>query len=58
MKKNIIFDLDGTLIDSMGIWDNIGRDFLKKLNVNVPDDLEEIWKQCLLKRQPFISTKF
>ena len=42
MKKNIIFDLDGTLIDSMGIWDNIGRDFLKKLNVNVPDNLEEI----------------
>jgi HAD superfamily hydrolase (TIGR01509 family) len=41
MKDNIIFDLDGTLIDSMDIWDNIGRDFLKSNGVNVPDDLEK-----------------
>lgn len=40
-QKNIIFDLDGTLINSMPIWDNIGRNFLLSKGVNPPDDLEE-----------------
>jgi len=35
----IIFDLDGTLIDSMGIWHTIDKDFLLKRGINVPDDL-------------------
>lgn len=40
-QKNIIFDLDGTLIDSMPIWNNIGRNFLLSKGVNPPEDLEE-----------------
>ena len=28
--KGVIFDLDGTLIDSMGVWRKIDEDFLKK----------------------------
>ena len=31
MFKNILFDLDGTLIDSMFIWDTIGEEYLKSL---------------------------
>lgn len=27
--KGAIFDLDGTLIDSMAVWENIGEEFLK-----------------------------
>ena len=38
----VIFDLDGTLVDSMGLWDDIDVAFLKKHNHQVPDDLEEI----------------
>ena len=28
--KGAIFDLDGTLLDSMGVWDQVDIDFLKK----------------------------
>lgn len=39
-----IFDLDGTLIDSMGVWDKIGRDFLAARGINMPDDLSRMVK--------------
>ena len=42
--RGMIFDLDGTLIDSMPAWENIGSDFLKKHGINPPDDLNEIIK--------------
>ena len=31
-----IFDLDGTLLDSTGVWDEIDRDFFAKRNMRVP----------------------
>ena len=34
-----IFDLDGTLIDSMWIWNKIDHDFLNTRKIIVPDDL-------------------
>lgn len=37
--KGAIFDLDGTLIDSMWVWEKIDHDFLKKRNLDFPDDL-------------------
>ena len=36
--KGVIFDLDGTLADSMNIWDQIDIDFLAKRGIKVPDD--------------------
>lgn len=33
-----IFDLDGTLLDSMGVWDQIDAEFLAKRGIAVPDD--------------------
>ncbi len=42
--QGMIFDLDGTLIDSMSAWQNIGSDFLKKHGINPPDDLNETIK--------------
>jgi HAD superfamily hydrolase (TIGR01509 family) len=35
--KAAIFDLDGTLIDSMGVWEKVDRDFLAKRHLPVPD---------------------
>jgi len=39
--KGVIFDLDGTLVDSMHIWKKIDIDFLAKRNIVVPDDYME-----------------
>lgn len=36
--KAAIFDLDGTLLDSMGVWDQIDMDFLSRRGFDVPDD--------------------
>lgn len=36
--KAYIFDLDGTLLDSMGLWEQIDVDFLTKRGFEVPDD--------------------
>ncbi|MCB5271956.1 MAG: HAD family phosphatase [Candidatus Cloacimonetes bacterium] len=37
--KAIIFDLDGTLIDSMGLWREVDEEFLSSRGVVVPEDL-------------------
>lgn len=36
--KAAIFDLDGTLLDSMGVWDQVDIDFLGRRGIAVPDD--------------------
>lgn len=42
--KAAIFDLDGTLIDSLGVWDKVDRTFLADRGFNGPDDLGAIIK--------------
>ena len=32
-KKGAIFDMDGTLLDSMGLWEEIDERFLKKRGI-------------------------
>ena len=39
--KAVIFDLDGTLIDSMGIWTQIDEEYLKGFGYEVPENLQE-----------------
>lgn len=39
--KGAIFDLDGTLIDSMGVWEKIDNEFLEKRNIDIPSDYIE-----------------
>lgn len=36
--KAAIFDLDGTLLDSMGVWDQVDIDFLAERGIEVPAD--------------------
>lgn len=40
--KYKIFDLDGTLLDSMAAWRNLGKDYLLQKGINPPDNLNEI----------------
>jgi len=36
--KAYIFDLDGTLFDSMGVWKQVDNDFLAKRGIAIPSD--------------------
>ena len=37
----VIFDLDGTLVDSMWVWEQIDIDFLKSKGYTPPEDLKD-----------------
>lgn len=39
-KKAVIFDLDGTLVDSMWMWKQIDIDFLSERGISYPSNLE------------------
>ena len=41
MIKGAIFDVDGTLLDSMGVWDTIGEDYLRSLGYEPRENLNE-----------------
>lgn len=41
MNQHAIFDLDGTLLDSMELWSSIGTLFLTARGITPPDDLWE-----------------
>ena len=40
-KKAVLFDLDGTLVDSMWVWRDIDIDFLSAIGQELPDDLQK-----------------
>jgi HAD superfamily hydrolase (TIGR01509 family) len=40
--KYAIFDMDGTLLDSMWAWDNLGQDYLIKKGIVPPDNLNDL----------------
>ena len=41
MIKGAIFDIDGTLLDSMPIWENAGARYLATLGIKAKPDLKE-----------------
>ena len=44
MIKGAIFDVDGTLLDSMPIWDTIANDYLLSLGIKEEKNLAETFK--------------
>ena len=39
-KKLVIFDLDGTLIDSLDMWDRVYVEIVRRTSVTAPDPAE------------------
>ena len=40
-KKAVIFDLDGTLVDSMWMWKAIDIEYLGKFGISLPSTLQK-----------------
>ena len=55
-KKVIIFDLDGTLIDSIGVWSSIDIELIKTIGDGFVDDID-IGKQRDEKLKEFSTTE-
>ena len=51
-KKYAIFDMDGTLIDSMGYWKNLGREYLAlhEVTENLDEIMERIKSMTIAER--------
>ncbi|MDQ0507945.1 beta-phosphoglucomutase-like phosphatase (HAD superfamily) [Peptoniphilus ivorii] len=41
MKKALAFDFDGTLIDSMGLWRHLGRNFIESRGLTYTDEIDQ-----------------
>ena len=50
MIKGAIFDFDGTLVDSMFIWDTFGEDYLRTLGKEPKENLTEVFKTFTLEQ--------
>ncbi len=45
-----IFDVDGTLLDSMSIWDTIGETYLRSIGYEPREDLNDTFKNMSLRQ--------
>ena len=59
-KKFAIFDMDGTLIDSMGYWQRLGREYLtgKGVTGDLTDVLERIKPMTMTESAALFSAEF
>lgn len=57
--KSIIFDMDGTLADSMVMWRSLGIDYLKSHGVDITsEDAQEMTTQSLKMSSTYMKEKF
>lgn len=47
--KGAVIDLDGTLLDSLGVWYTIDRELLGEYNITPPKDISEIVKSMTIE---------
>lgn len=47
--KGAIFDLDGTLLDSMWLWDSLAYKYLLSIGINPPKDLDKQLEELTLR---------
>lgn len=48
--KGVIFDLDGTLIDSMDVWNQVDIEFFKRRSMEVPEGYKKV-----ISKMPFTA---
>lgn len=59
IKKTIIFDADGTLLDSLWVWDNLVLDFLKEKNLEIEQNLHDIlWSMSFNEGIYYIKKRY
>jgi HAD superfamily hydrolase (TIGR01509 family) len=49
MLKSVIFDLDGTILDSMPVWHQADRIFLSENGIDAPADISETVKKLSIE---------
>lgn len=55
MIKGLIFDVDGTILDSMPIWTNVGERYLNRLGIEIDYDLASImFEQTMLETAQYM----
>ena len=50
MIRGAIFDMDGTLLDSMYIWHTIGEDYLRSLGIEPRENLAAVFKTFTMEQ--------
>ncbi len=59
MFKGAIFDMDGTILESMGVWRDITRTFMRNRNFSVTDEELMIYKDMTMEESmPVIKEKY
>ena len=58
MVKGVIFDVDGVLLNSMPVWENLGELYLQKFGIQAEKDLSEILYEMSLKEAAECPTVF
>lgn len=57
--EGAIFDLDGTLLDSMGIWNTVGEDYLHSLGILPQENLAETLKEMSMSQSAaYFQTRY
>ena len=57
--KAAVFDLDGTLLDSMWLWEGLANNYLKSIGIEPPEDLRDTLKKLsLLDGCHYIKDRF
>jgi beta-phosphoglucomutase-like phosphatase (HAD superfamily) len=56
--KGVLFDLDGTLIDSLDLWEKADADFWRQFGANLPDNQNTIRQAFLVEHKLSEWTEF